>query len=244
MTRGQGHPHVSAERQPDDDRPAVVGLIRNELGDPVGGAVDGEGLGGGRAVADEVGGEAVELWLEGRDLGGPGRAGQAGAMEKMIVGRGSVMHQLALDGVERGLGPALEIELAEDVRDVGPGRSLGDPELGRDLLVAPAVTDEAEDLQLAVRQRLDRLALGPRAHALGEDPRGSGIEMDLVVVGRPDRGRDVIRLGVLEDEPAGTGLERGEDLLLLDERGQRDDLDRRLGRLDPGRSPRCRRAAA
>ena len=71
------------------------------------------------------------------------------------------------------------------------------------------------------------------AHALGEDPGRRRVEMDLVVVGRPDRGGDVVRLGVLEDEPAGAGLERGEDLLLLDERRQRDDLDRRLGGLDP-----------
>ena len=58
--------------------------------------------------------------------------------------------------------------------------------------------------------------------------------MDLVVVGRPDRGRDVVRLGVLEDEPARAGLEGGEDLLLLDERGQRDDLDAGWAGLDRG----------
>jgi hypothetical protein len=58
--------------------------------------------------------------------------------------------------------------------------------------------------------------------------------VDLVVVRRPDRGRDVVRVGVLEDEAAGAGLERRGDLLLLDEARQRDDLDLGIGSLDPG----------
>ena len=116
---------------------------------------------------------------------------------------------------------------------MGSGGPLRDPEVRRDLLVAPAAPDERQDLELALRQRLDGRGGRPRPHALGEDPRGRRIEMDLVVVGRPDRGRDVVRLGVLEDEPARSGLERGDDLLLLDEAGQRDDLHVRLGRLDP-----------
>src|SRR5262245_57599415 len=77
------------------------------------------------------------------------------------TGRGgrssSVVDELAVDRVERRLRPRLEVELAEDVADVRPGGPLRDPEIRRDLLVAPAVAHEAENLELALRQRLGRL---------------------------------------------------------------------------------------
>src|SRR5258708_18104230 len=52
-------------------------------------------------------------------------------------------------GVDRGLGAVVELELAEDVRDVGLHRPVGDPERGRDLLVGLSGRHELEDLALA-----------------------------------------------------------------------------------------------
>jgi hypothetical protein len=70
------------------------------------------------------------------------------------------------------------------------------------------------------------------------------VEVDLVVVGGPDRGCDIVGIGVLEDEPLAPDSSAREHLVLFDERGQRHDLDRRLGGLDPSDGPRSRRAAA
>ena len=50
----------------------------------------------------------------------------------------------------------------------------------------------------------------------------------------PGSPRQVVRLGVLEQEAARAGLERGGDPVLLDEAGERDDLDRRAGGLELG----------
>src|SRR5262245_59201001 len=141
--------------------------------------------------------------------------------------------ELPFDRVERRLRPARQAQLAQDVADVGPRRPLGDPEVRRDLLVAPTAPDERQDLELAFRERLGRRRGGPGPHALREDAGGGRVEVDLVVVGGADRGRDVVRVGVLEDEAARAGLQRRGDLLLLDEARQRDDLDLRVGDLDP-----------
>ena len=114
------------------------------------------------------------------------------------------------------------------LRDVRAGRPLGDEEGGRDLLVTHALPEQPEDVLLALGQRLHRLGLvlaGP--HALGEESGHGRVEMDLAGVGRPDRRSDLLGFGVLEEVARGTGLEGGGHLLLLDERGDGDDL--RLG---------------
>ena len=67
------------------------------------------------------------------------------------------LDQLVFHGVERGLCPRRQPELAEDVRDVGPGRPLGDEQRGADLLVAHPLPEQAEDVLLAIGQRLDEL---------------------------------------------------------------------------------------
>src|SRR4051794_23309648 len=54
-----------------------------------------------------------------------------------------------LDRVHRRLGAVGEAELAEDVRDVGLHRALGDAELERDRLVRLAAGELGEDLELA-----------------------------------------------------------------------------------------------
>src|SRR5690242_13072410 len=47
----------------------------------------------------------------------------------------AISADLVLDRPERRLGATREVELAEDVRDMGAGGPLGDVEQGRDLLV-------------------------------------------------------------------------------------------------------------
>ena len=59
--------------------------------------------------------------------------------------------------------------------------------------------------------------------------------MDLAGLGAPDGDRHVVGVGVLEQVARRPRLERGGDPLLLDEAGERDDLDVRAARLDLGR---------
>ena len=64
--------------------------------------------------------------------------------------------QLVFVGVGGGGGPRGQIELGEDVAEVTGHRLLADGQLGRDGAVGPAGGDEAEDLDLAARQRTRR----------------------------------------------------------------------------------------
>ena len=59
--------------------------------------------------------------------------------------------------------------------------------------------------------------------------------MDLAGHRRTDRGREVVGLGVLEQEAARAGLDRGGDAVLVDEAREGDDLDRGVPGLDLGR---------
>ena len=75
----------------------------------------------------------------------------------LVLGR---LDQLVLDRVERGLRPRREPELAQDVRDVGPGGPLGDEQGRADLLVAHPLAEQVEDVLLAIGQRLDERSSG------------------------------------------------------------------------------------
>src|SRR5438874_1450962 len=110
--------------------------------------------------------------------------GQSAALLAGLRARPGRSGQAVVDGIQRGLRPAREPELAEDVADVRPRRSLGDDERGRDLLVAHALTDEPEDIALALRQRLD-LGRGPALpEALGQQSGDGSVEVDLAGSGR------------------------------------------------------------
>ena len=75
---------------------------------------------------------------------------------------------------------------------------------------------------------------GTVAQPAGDDPGDRRVEVDLA----GDRGADgrgqVVGLGVLEEEPARAGLDGGRHPVLVDEAGQRDDLDLGMARLDLG----------
>ena len=124
---------------------------------------------------------------------------------------------------------------------MGPGRPLGDTEVGCDLPVRESLGDPCQDIALASGQGLDPVAIasapgaaGPPAvaHPSGDDPRDGRIEMDLARRGRPDGAGQLVGLGILEQEARRPGLDRGDHPGLLDEAGQRDDLGLREDRLD------------
>ena len=132
-------------------------------------------------------------------------------------------------------------ELGQDVRDVGPGGPLGHPELLGDRPVGQAARDAGEHVAFAGRQAGPRPAVRPpSAGRRRPRRRASGGRRSRP---RPDRGGprrhaaariaagQVVRLGVLEQEAARAGLERGRDPVLLDEARDRDDLDRRVAAL-------------
>ena len=48
------------------------------------------------------------------------------------------------------------------------------------------------------------------------------VEVDLAAVGGPDGGGHLVGFCVLQQEPGGTGVQRGVNLLLLDEGGEGD----------------------
>src|SRR5947207_13140591 len=67
--------------------------------------------------------------------------------------------QLVLHGPEGGLRPGRQAELAEDIGDVGPCRSLGDEERRSDLLVAHPLSQQPQDVLLAIGEGLGRVRL-------------------------------------------------------------------------------------
>ena len=127
---------------------------------------------------------------------------------------------------------ARDVELLEDVREVGLDRPLGHVELLGDLAVGEPVGGQQGDAVLGRCERLDagqRGAAGPRAGALQLVPGTAGEQAHAAAVGElecpaerlagvasaigaPQRGAEVDeRARVLE--PVGRGLEQGAGLL-------------------------------
>src|SRR5829696_6251522 len=127
--------------------------------------------------------------------------------------------EAVLDGVERGLCSAGQVELAQDVADVGPSGPLGDRQRVGDRLVAQTLRHQGEHRPLAIgqRRRALRSLRCARPDATGEEESDRWVEMDLAPVRCPDGGCDVVGVRVLEDESRCAGLESGGDPRLLDE---------------------------
>ena len=174
---GEVHGHVAAERQADDHRPAVrfgLDVVGHDRPPPH----QGEPPVGQRAVAGQVDGQAAVRVGRAASWAAHIAAGQARAVDedddrradgtgaaRCARSRGRV--EAVLDGEQRRLRPAGQPELGEDVRDVGPGRALGDAELVGDGPVGEPAGDAGEDVPLAGGQRRERgrRGVGPRATA-------------------------------------------------------------------------------
>ena len=90
-------------------------------------------------------------------------------------------------------------------------------------------------LEARGRGRAGLAAPGARSHPAGDDAGDGRVEVDLAAMRGPDRRGQVVRLGILEQEAARAGLDRGRDALLLDEARDGDDLDGRVAGLELGR---------
>src|SRR6478735_4739682 len=147
-------------------------------------------------------------------------------------------------GIDHGLGPVVDGQLAEDRAHVVLDGLLADRQRVGDLLVGHALSDVVEDLDLARRERReDRggvLAVDRKLAELLQDPGRDGwLGEDLVVdevlaADHPPDDRDeVVRADVLEDERRGARLDRVEQRVLVLRLGEHDDPARRQFALDP-----------
>jgi hypothetical protein len=127
----------------------------------------------------------------------------------------------------------VRVELCAQPAQVGLDRGLGEMQGGRDLGVRPPAGDLQQNRALAVAQsrepRVVDRRVRQRAGDLFEQPARRG-RRHYRVAGRdrPDRGQQLLRLGVLQQEAAGAGAQRWEHVLVEVERGQ-DDHPRRRG---------------
>src|SRR5918994_7230894 len=139
----------------------------------------------------------------------------------------------------RGLGPAMDVELLEDVVDVIlDGREL-DRELLGDLLVRAALLDQPQDVELPRRQpSLDRVepALArERAHAAEQCRRDPGRAHQLAARDALDRGHEILHRSFARDVARGPRLGEGDHVrLVLDPGRGADDVDALIA-LEPPR---------
>ena len=116
---------------------------------------------------------------------------------------------------------------------------LADEELLPDLGIGEAGRDQAQDLELARRQLVERrrrVGAGDARELLDHAFRDSGGEEGVAGGDGADRGEQLLGWLVLEDEPAGTGPQRLVDVFVEIERRQDEDPRRAVGRED---APRC-----
>src|SRR5207245_8186157 len=116
-----------------------------------------------------------------------------------------LLEQSSVVHVERGLCAVGELQLAEDVGDVGLHGALADAELGADLLVRATRGDELQDLALARREvgvalvlvRL-RAAHAQPAELVEYAPRDARVDERETVGDGADRVRELLRAHLLE----------------------------------------------
>jgi predicted MFS family arabinose efflux permease len=124
----------------------------------------------------------------------------------------SRLHQPGLVREDHGLDAVTQAELAEDPGHVGLDRRLGDDEPRGDLGVGEPAGDRAQNLELAIGERVQ--ARGPRGRraSLGQ-PVGVGVEQPAGDAGGDDGvparhgadpGEQVVRRRVLQEKPART----------------------------------------
>ena len=101
-------------------------------------------------------------------------------------------------------------------------RGLGDVEPLGDGLVRHALRDQRQHLGLALGQGLAQL--GP-AHLAHEARLGAGVEADLAPGGGPHGLEQLAGARLLEHVAGRAGLDDVDDHAVLEDRGERDDLD-------------------
>jgi PAS domain S-box-containing protein len=166
------------------------------------------------------------------------RAGRAADRGSGLAGRGD---QPRLVGVDHRLHAVAQPELAQQVGDVALDRGLRHHERAGDLGVREARGKHPQHLALALGQprellRLARDGRGEAAADLVEQPaRDGGREHGVAGGDGADRLDDPRRRRVLEQEAAGAGPQRGDDVVVEAEgREDQDPLARQpAGRLDP-----------
>ena len=118
---------------------------------------------------------------------------------------------------------------------MGLGRGGADDHAGRELVVAQPAGDQGHHLALPVGELLegvDDLAVGWPGHVLADQPAGDRRRQQSVPPGGdPHRVQQVGRLDVLDQEPAGPGTQRVEDMLVEAVVGEDDHVHSRQARL-------------
>ncbi|CAM5367528.1 hypothetical protein SDIAM26S_02855 [Streptomyces diastaticus subsp. diastaticus] len=123
---------------------------------------------------------------------------------------------------------------------MGLDGGLGEDEVGGDLAVGEALGDEDHHLALPAGEPVQSGVPGGggrvgehRREPVEEAARGRRRDHGVTAVHGTDRGEQFGRRNVLEHEPAGTGPEAGEGVLVQVEGGQDQHLRRVLGGADP-----------
>src|SRR6185437_11330332 len=92
-------------------------------------------------------------------------------------------------GDERRLRARVQLQLAQDMADVGAGGAFADDEFVGDFLVGAALRDEHQDGALTGGEGVDAAWRG--ADLAGEPPGDRGVEVGAVAGGEVDRGGDL-----------------------------------------------------
>src|SRR5438874_1106792 len=100
------------------------------------------------------------------------------------------------------LGAAVDLQLLEDDVGVELHRALGDVELARDLLVAVALGDQFEDLQLPLGQRLGALVAQQVADPVEQLRRHRRLQQRAAALHHADRLEDLVARHALQEVAA------------------------------------------
>src|SRR5580698_2747020 len=169
---------------------------------------------------------------------------------KSARGRGAVRrerrggYQPGLVGQHHGLDAVAQAQFGENPANVDLHGALGKVQAGRDLAVGHACGDAGQDVLLAAGEGVAYLGGAVPAERLGllgaagggelPDQALGGARREYGVAGGdgPDGGDQVVRLGVLEQEPAGPRAQSGVDIVVEVKGGQDQHLRRQPGRHD------------
>src|SRR5262249_25485584 len=136
-----------------------------------------------------------------------------------------------------GLDAVAEVKLGQYPPDVDLDGSVGQVQFTGDLAVGEPGGEPGEDGPFPVGEPAEHgmpagllAGAGEQGDELGEEPPGRGGGQDRLAAGHgADGGQQVRGRGVFEEEPAGAGLEPGEDVLVQVEGGEDEDLAGRGG---------------